>query len=256
MLRPDGLVELTGRVEASDLPKSLRRLDRRATSSDAVDVVACTNMLSVGIDVPRLALMLMNGQPKTTSEYIQSTSRVGRGSVDGVVVTLYRATRPRDRSHYENFVSYHQSLYRHVEPTSVTPWSRASRHRSLPAVLVALVRQLGPWKAADSAGNVDFDSPLIKNVEALIARAVRAADPREEIDTLDELQALLLEWRVRAERCSAEDEQLLYEPRYGAATLPALTRNYSDEHREGWVLQNSMRSVDSEVAMWIDGEDQ
>jgi hypothetical protein len=255
-LRPDGLVELTGRVEASELPKSLRRLDRRVTSGDAVDVVACTNMLSVGIDVPRLALMLMNGQPKTTSEYIQATSRVGRGAVDGVIVTLYRATRPRDRSHYENFANYHQSLYRHVEPTSVTPWSRASRHRSLPAVLVALVRQLGPWKAADTAGTVDFDSGVVKNVEALIARAVRTADPREESDTLDELHALLLEWRVRAERCADDDEHLLYEPRYGAAALPALTRDYSEDHREGWVLQNSMRSVDAEVAMWIEGEDQ
>jgi len=255
-LRADGLVELTGRVEASDLPKALRRLDEPATSGDAVDVVACTNMLSVGIDVPRLALMLMNGQPKTTSEYIQSTSRVGRGSVDGVIVTLYRATRPRDRSHYENFLSYHQSLYRHVEPTSVTPWSRASRHRSLPAVLVALIRQLGPWKSADGAGRVDFDSPIVTNVEALIAQAVRAADPREEQDTLEELRALLLDWRVRADRASQDDEPLLYEPRYGSAGVPALTRDYSEEHREGWVLQNSMRSVDAEVAMWIDGEDQ
>ena len=121
---------------------------------------------------------------------------------------------------------------------------------------MALVRQLGPWRGADAAGNVDFDSPAIKNVEALIARAVRAADPREESDTLEELHELILEWKVRAERCSDEDERLLYEPRYGAAGLPALTRDFSEEHREGWVLHNSMRSVDAEVAMWIDGEDQ
>ena len=106
---------------------------------DTLDVILATNMISVGVDIDRLGLMAVMGQPQSTSEYIQSTSRVGR-RYPGLVVTIYNAARSRDRSHYEAFLTYHSALYRRSSPTSVTPFSPRARDRGLHAVLVAWAR--------------------------------------------------------------------------------------------------------------------
>ncbi|MEX5305203.1 helicase-related protein [Kocuria sp. CPCC 205258] len=253
-IRGDGLVELTSHVGAEELPESLRRMGRVRAHGDAVDVVACTNMLSVGIDVSRLALMLMNGQPKTTSEYIQATSRVGRGDVPGVIVTLYRASRPRDRSHYESFLGYHQALYRSVEPTSVTPWSAASRHRSLAAVFVTMVRHLSPWR--NEAQAVDFrpDANVVRNIRDVILDIVKRSDPDECEATEKHLDLLIDQWRIRtAPDPETGQSKLRYQPMRGKRDEPALMRAFNEE-RYGWAVMNSMRSVDANVNMKIIGE--
>ena len=135
-------VELTSRVSTNDVATAKRRLSLPFHEKDRVDVALATNMISVGLDIARLGLMVVLGQPKTCSEYIQATSRVGRAEDrPGLVVTLLNIHRPRDRSHYERFTCYHSSFYRNVEATSVTPFSPRALDRSLPAALVALCRQ-------------------------------------------------------------------------------------------------------------------
>ena len=134
-------VELTSRVTTANVADAKRRLALDFTTDQRIDVALATNMISVGLDVSRLGLMLVAGQPKTTSEYIQATSRVGRDPArPGLVVTLLNVHKPRDRSHYERFPAFHESFYRNVEATSVTPFSSRALDRGLPAVAVALAR--------------------------------------------------------------------------------------------------------------------
>jgi len=151
-------VELTSRVGTANVAEAKRRLSLGFADRDHVDVALATNMISVGLDITRLGLMLVSGQPKTTAEYIQATSRVGRDSTrPGLVVTLLNVHKPRDRSHYERFATWHESFYRGVEATSVTPFSPRAMDRALPAVTVALARlgvpELTPALAAGSVEN-------------------------------------------------------------------------------------------------------
>ncbi|WP_367574448.1 helicase-related protein [Streptomyces griseoaurantiacus] len=253
-VRAGRVLELTSRRGAAELPNDLRAL--RVTtdeSPEAVDVVLSSNMLSVGIDIPRLALMLMVGQPKTTAEYIQATSRVGRGDTKGIVVTLFRSGRARDRSHFETFRGYHEALYRSVEPTSVTPWSLASRDRSLAGAVIALLRQsFVPLADGDAAGRLDLeDSKVGEAVERLVDRFlgyVTRADALEAEETEDAVWRLLRDWDRRAAQAREAKEPLFYERSKKEQT--ALLKRFG-QPGEGWLVGDSMRSVEPNVAVEV-----
>ena len=187
----------------------------------------------------RLGLMVVNGQPKTTSDYIQATSRVGRGAVPGLVLTQYSATKPRDRSHYENFRSYHEALYRYVEPTSVTPFSLPSRNRALPAALVIVVRHgLGYGGNAD-AGTVDFTSTRLAAALDRFLIRVAMADPDEAADTRTEINRLIDSW----------EQEILNpgNPLYYYSSRPDRSVLRHPHGRHGmWEAQHSMRMADRE----------
>jgi Helicase conserved C-terminal domain len=253
-LRPDRVVELTSRRRPEELPNDLRELGRSIEHTDqAIDVVLSSNMLSVGIDVPRLSLMLMVGQPKTTSEYIQATSRVGRGDVRGVVTTLFRSNRARDRSHFETFRSYHESLYRTVEPTSVTPWSLSSRDRSLAGAVIMLLRHSVAHLATnDAAVLFDLDDPVlmpaVAHLVVQLVERVGLADKTEADETAEQVWALLREWSRRASESRDGDVGLRYDRSSGGDS--ALVRRFGQQG-EGWLVGDSMRSVEPNVAVEV-----
>jgi hypothetical protein len=251
LLRRDGVVELTSNVDPRDLVQFMRRLERPVGDPECVDLVATTNMLSVGIDIGRLGLMLMNGQPKTTAEYIQATSRVGRSEVPGLVVTLLRANKPRDRSHYESYRSYHESIYRHVEPTSVTPWSLASRDRSLHAALVILMRHGAGLNGNADAAQFSAESPLSTKAVSILERKVELSEPEALAQTAYELRRLVADWQRRVQEADSRGLRLLYES--SDKDHPALLCDFGVK-REGWPTMHSMRSVDRQVRVIAIGE--
>jgi len=137
-----------------------------------LDVVLATNMVSVGVDIKRLGLMVVAGQPKGTAEYIQATSRVGRNDkAPGLVITVYNWARPRDLSHYERFEHYHGTFYQHVEALSVTPFAARAVDRGLSALLAALVRLPAPeYNDNKAAGRLDRTHAIVQQAVATIVK--------------------------------------------------------------------------------------
>jgi hypothetical protein len=150
--------ELTSRLDSWKIPGLLKKLDNqfpRSQSDWPVDVLLATNMISVGVDIDRLGLMAVTGQPKTTAEYIQATSRVGRKH-PGLVVTMYQWMGARDLSHYERFKSYHAALYQHVEAISITPFSSRALDRGLQGIFAAMNRLFG-HRMSEEPNAANFD---------------------------------------------------------------------------------------------------
>lgn len=189
--------ELTSRVDSSDIPKKLKELETSFLEDGSIDVVLATNMISVGMDIDRLALMIVNGQPKSISEYIQSTSRVGRSYGPGLITVLFNNAKVRDRSHYETFSTWHQTLYREVEPTSVTPFAPRALDRAVHAVLVALVRHTIPERKGDPNLSRDDAEEARRLAEIIIERA-REVDQREEGTVRKALEHFVDQWERRS----------------------------------------------------------
>jgi hypothetical protein len=247
-LSEDNVAELTSNIDAPRLGGMLERLEHHVGEDGEVSFLACTNMLSVGVDVQRLGLMLVNGQPKSTSEYIQATSRVGRGLVPGLVVCLYSPSKPRDRSHYEQFVAYHSALYRHVEPTSVTPFTLPARLRALHAVLVSLIRHTTGLSGRSDAGRFRITLPQVEHIIGFIYERVKQVDPREADATLEQINKVFAEWQTRAEELS----QIL-EYNNGNPVKDVLLRDIGDDHADGWETLRSMRNVDRNCNITVMG---
>ncbi|MED1738111.1 DISARM system helicase DrmA [Bacillus swezeyi] len=188
----DNVEELTSRIPSYRIPQILELLDK-STGNNELDVALATNMISVGMDVDRLGLMVVNGQPKQTSEYIQASSRVGR-SKPGLVVTVYNPYRPRDLSHYENFKGYHSRLYNYVEGTTATPFAARARDRALHASLVAILR-LRNKNLANNKDAINISSINLSELKGIIKKRVSISDNKNLTDTLNDLNLFLDRWQ-------------------------------------------------------------
>ena len=188
-------MELTSRVSSSEIKEYLDQLEKRFDQQGACDVVLASSMISVGVDVPRLGAMIVNGQPKGIAEYIQATSRVGRrrNGPGGLVLTIYNNGKSRDRSHFETFNTWHMALYREVEATSVTPFAPRSREKALHAALVILARHLIP-DLNTAVGDVgSFHSELTEFVDYIKDR-VDIIDNEETLNVEDALNEFIDRW--------------------------------------------------------------
>lgn len=240
-------MELTSRRRSDDIPKAIEQLQLPYGASGCVDICLASNIIEVGIDIDRLALMTVVGQPKTTAQYIQVSGRVGRQPwrSPGLVLTIYGAAKPRDRSHYERFRTYHQRLYAQVEPTSVTPFAAPVLKRALHAAAVSHIRQ------SSYLGLPVFPFPAAEYevaVELLRARA-ELADPGE-LGTLErEQHKRAAEWE-NWHRTDWSANVIGGDPKQGlmrySGTLPDLQAEATM-----WDVPTSMRNVDAECRLEI-----
>ena len=248
------IAELSSNIKGGDLSSILERMGNTIhdNNNDTIDMLPTTIMISVGVDVPRVGLMLMNGQPKTTSEYIQASSRVGRGEVPGVVVTVYPAANPRARSHYESFIPYHESLYKFVEPTSVTPYAEPARDRALHAALVILMRYAGGIGDNEQACLFDLENPQMKKlIEQLVIR-MQKADPSEKNSIAEQMSNKAKEWQS----LKVKYPNLRYDGKGNQfkTLLVSYEERSKPSNAEKWATLNSVRNVDVEVAIKVWGE--
>ena len=254
--------ELTSRVSTNKVANTKRRLALPFHEDERVDVALATNMISVGLDIVRLGLMVVLGQPKTAAEYIQATSRVGReAKKPGLVVTLLNVHRPRDRSHYERFQSWHNSFYRAVEATSVTPFSPRALDRGLAGVVVALARLSIPeMTAALGASNIGSQQNAIDGVVETIVSRAEAHSP-----DLDATATSTLRQQVRAQvldlidtwkQIADRDKRLQYQKEADLAPpllLDALNPDTDKEplERQKFKAYRSLREVEATVNLWV-----
>jgi superfamily II DNA or RNA helicase len=260
------VVELTSRVSTDKVSEAKRRLGLPFTEKERVDVAIATNMISVGLDITRLGLMVVYGQPKTSAEYIQATSRVGRDHErPGLVVTLLNIHKPRDRSHYERFAAYHQSFYRSVEATSVTPFSPRALDRGLAGTLVALARLgYGPMTAARGAGGILTDRPNLDFTVNLLSERAKGHDrnlsPEEAEKLRQEVRArsdnLLDEWSKIAKELSEVNAPIQYGNEIGQAK--SLLHHFLDPELKSLPFRyrkfranRSLRDVEPSVNLWL-----
>lgn len=240
-------VEMTSRRTADEIPEILERLEvqhpraSKEPKDRPLDTLLATNMISVGVDIDRLGLMLVVGQPKTTSEYIQASSRVGRSKdAPGLVVAMYNPGKPRDRSHYEHFRAYHEAFYKHVEPTSVTPFSLPVMERALHGVLVVLARHL---TGVSNPSAFDPEETTIVQLCDIVQARCQSIDPEHSAHLQTRLRSLMQHWGsvLPSEWGGFGTPPELRPLMYPAGSEPRLEWGGS-----AWSTPSSMRNVDVE----------
>jgi hypothetical protein len=258
--------ELTSRVGTNEVADTKRRLALSHHDKQRVDVALATNMISVGLDITRLGLMVVLGQPKTASEYIQATSRVGRDDKrPGLVITLLNVYRPRDRSHYERFCGWHASFYRSVEATSVTPFSPRAIDRGIAAVTVALARlghrDMTPPRGALAVNKRRAELAFVADVLSRRAEAHDAGLTSDEAEALragvkERVNGLFDAWQsvatkrgdLQYQRETGGAPNLLYDP-----LDPDLPRQSREAQQ--FKASRSLRDVEPSVHLWLRNPD-
>jgi len=266
------IAELTSRVGSESIPRYLDQLEipfdvaydtnaarlkemkRGPDVSWPIDIVLATNMLSVGVDVSRLGVMVVNGQPKGTAEYIQATSRVGR-AFPGLVVAVLTWARPRDLSHYETFEHYHATFYQHVEAQSVTPFSPRAMDRGLTGMMLAMMRnRFEPFAPNIGAGALTSPScpEMVSVVNSVTGRTWEATeDSTKKILASNALKSRADEW---AKEAGVPGRLLVYQ-KYGAApTAYALLEAPGIKPWSTWTVPMSMREVEPGVNLVMEDD--
>ncbi len=245
--------ELTSRIPSEKIKETLSEIEKafsdksfntdetgRKYLNDVVDLILATNMISVGIDISRLNIMLLNGMPKNIAEYIQASSRVGR-STKGLAITLFDPNRAREKSYFEHFKTFHQTFYKAVEPLSVTPFTENTINKMLSSMLVAFIRQNYPGELNRNNQAGYFTKDKIKPLLDFIK--LRFGKYENDFELFEnEINRLAEEWEAKISQVNLQKyDEILLKP------------GEHDGDNEDWILMQSMREVDTNTYIQIKG---
>ena len=269
--RVEEVSELTSRVSSQDIPRYLDQLEvpfdgtfdpaqgkwvttRKPGEAKPIDAVLATNMLSVGVDVNRLGVMVVNGQPKGTAEYIQATSRVGR-TPPGLVATVLTWARPRDLSHYETYEHYHATFYQHVEAQSVTPFSPRALDRGLTGAMLSIMRHtFNPFAANDAAGAMNSPSrkEMLETIATVSARTWEVTEDSAKKNLAEaEMKSRADEW---AKEAGVNGRTLVYQKHGAGPTAYPLLSSPGINAWTDWTVPMSMREVEPGVRLVMEDD--
>lgn len=246
--------ELTSRIESHKIRSILDQIEKEQFKSeslersptgktyikDVVDFVLASNMISVGIDISRLNIMLINGMPRNSAEYIQASSRIGRRK-KGLVVTLFDANKARDKSYFEHFVPFHQAFYKRVEPLSVTPFTENTIDKMLKNIMITFVRHKVPGMNVDNAAG-KFKGSMLDELKAFIKRRFQEKYREEYSFFESRIEHLSRNWleRISSEVKLEKYNELIQRP------------NQKDIREDkDWILMESLREIDTSTYIQI-----
>lgn len=262
--------ELTSRKDATDIPRILDRMERtfkekvpktednkekKDYENTPLDILLSTNMISVGVDVQRLGLMLLAGQPKYTAEYIQASSRVGR-TYPGLVCTIYNWAKPRDLTHYEGFEYYHSTFYKHVEALSVTPFASRAIDRGLTSLLVSIIRLIGEdFNENKKAGDIDVGHDYINQAIDYISKRAGYISYSQKVEESvnQELKSRVDNWKSIANNTTGGSILGYKEEKDGRTK--GLLNQAGKKRWDDFTCLTSMRDVESPVKLIMSTEE-
>ena len=244
-------LELTSRIPNEKIKKNLDRLNAKFDGDikkrNATDLVLATNMISVGLDVGRLGIMVMNGMPPNTAEYIQASSRVARKN-EGLVITLYDPFNSRDLSYYEDFVQFHKTFYKQVEPLSVTPFAENALDKMLFTFVLAYFRHTTPYTANNMATALIDDkvkNELRTNLNQLFQNHQFAQNDLQLIT--EKLNDILRDWKYKID---AQNElKYFWKDHPKESLIVPIQEKKNDD--ETLTAMQSMRSVEPSAEILI-----
>lgn len=245
--------ELTSRIESTKIKQTLRRLEENTFDKETIqksqngntyvktgiiDLVLATNMISVGIDIDRFNIILMNSQPKNVAEYIQASSRVGR-KYKGLVIDLLDANRARDKSHFEHFIPFHQAFYKSVEPVSLTPFTQNTLEKMLASIMITYIRHKVPGMSSDNSAQY-FQPEMLDGLKTEIKKRY-SADAKVYQFFEAKLKELSDDWLLQIENYDLKNYKAT-ENEIGLLTKPA---KKSFDKDDLWSIMQSMREIDT-----------
>jgi len=249
--------ELTSRIDSSKIKQTLKRLEENTFDQDTIqksengntyvktgiiDLVLATNMISVGIDIDRFNIILINSQPKNVAEYIQASSRVGR-KYKGLVVDLLDANRARDKSHFEHFIPFHQAFYKSVEPVSITPFTENTLEKMLTSIMITYVRHTNNEKGIPMASNNSaqyFQPEMLDGLKNEIKNRFR--ENHNVFQMFDrKLQDLADDWVDKIQNHHLKN----YEATTTEIGLLVKPAEKSFDETDLWSVMQSMREIDT-----------